>query len=212
MQISAMSLPSLTFDRTSSTLAIDQVDGRQLGVGQARGGLAEQVEELVQVGHRHQLTRQLAQELEPFGVALQHDLLAGCLAEHREQASVIPGAAGDQAQAPRHCRRPGCWTGRSPRGGQRRSGTRTPSNTAFAGLPPEVAEEDAPRPGPHGPGSVPRSGRRGGPRPGRRRWHSGARGSFSRHFRQIVSRSRGSLGRSRPGGTGSWCMTWSSVP
>ena len=32
-------------------------------------------------------------------------------------------------------------------------------------------------------------------------------GSFSRHFRQIVSRSRGTLGWNRVGRTGSWAMT-----
>ena len=33
-------------------------------------------------------------------------------------------------------------------------------------------------------------------------------GSFSRHFRQIVSRSRGTAGTSSPGGTGSRAITW----
>ena len=59
-----------------------------------------------------------------------------------------------------------------------------------------------------------RGGRRGsgrGRRPARRRRGSGGGGSFWRHFRQIVSRSRGILGRSRVGGTGSWVQTCSIV-
>ena len=64
---------------------------------------------------------------------------------------------------------------------------------------------------PGGPRSARPPGTAADPRPAPRRWHNAAPGSFSRHFRQIVSRSRGTSACKRRSGTGSSWTICSSV-
>ena len=162
-----------------------RIDGHRVPPGRAGGS------------RRSGIGRQIASDPRPYDAVLRPRGSGG----RRGRSGFRAAGCASSANWPmRRCRRP------TPLPGGPQAPAKRPRRAGAAHSP-----APAPRPRPAGPGSAGRretvSGHRAAPRP----WHTRRPGSLRRHFRQIVSRSRGSPGRSDRRGTGSVSRTSRNV-